>query len=812
VADLRERAGVREPGQVAAGCGIVQIKDVCGSHIEVTVTGGEKRRVPLEPAIVPVGERVRSPMLLVKARSGVVPFTARADLAGELEGWLTAGEPFYGLVVGGRGGSGKTRLAVELCERARNKGWELSGLLTRIADQGALDALTGTQLPRLVVVDYAETRAEQLEILLPELAASATREAPVRVLMLIRASQQGTDNWTTKLSSRSDWLDALLGECDTRTLEDEPLDSGERERLFARASEAFAKRADLSPRPAAPNASLLSGEAFGTPLMVVVAAYLDVHGRGDLPATRDALFDEILKHEERYWQATGGGLFSPASKLPRRVAALATLATAETPALAVETLRLLPQLSDAPRERLDEISDWAHKLYPGAGWWNPLEPDRIGEHLVATAFREEPEIIAEVLATNRPERITWPLTILSRAAADHPQTNRMLRPILTDSLQHLCELAIAQASSTTMHELIYGEAATAAAAIENAIMTIPVDPDVLPGPVGLMPTQANLILASLAVTLAEQHVQHQQRLAEADPATYEPELAHSLNDFSVDLANAGLRERALQAIRQSVTIRERLAELDPATYEPELARSLSNLSNGLGEAGERERALQAIRQSVTIRERLAEVDPAAYEPELANSLNNLSIRLAEVGEQDQALQAIRQAVAIRKRLAEANPADYEPALAGSLNNLSNRLATAGEHEQAFQAVTQAIEIHLRLAEANPAAYEPDLARSLNNLSLRLAEAGEHEQALQAIREAVAIRARLAEANPAAYEPDLARSLHNLAMDLVGAGLPEQALTAIQQAVDIYQRLVETNAAAFASLLEHARFLLAELSE
>ncbi len=795
--DLAAAGGAPGASQVAFGSGNVQIRDVVGSHIEVTITG-EKLLVPLEPALVPVGERARSPALLVKARSGVVPFTVRADLADKLEAWLTTDEAFSGVVVGGRGGSGKTRLAVELCERARRKSMPLSGLLARIAGESALGALVTTKLPRLVVVDYAETRAEQLEILLPQLAAGATEQAPVRVLMLIRASSQGTSDWAERLRGRSDWLDARLEECDTYTLEDAPLDTEERAQLFAGAAQAFVKsagRSNAPPQPAPPLASVLEGEAFATPLMVVIAAYLGVHGER-LPVSRDALFDGILEHEERYWRATGGDLFTPASKLPRRAAALATLCAAETSAAAVEHLRLLPQLAGATGERLDDISEWARGLYPGAGWWSPLEPDRIGEHLIATMFTNEPGIIAAVLANGDPGQITWPLTILSRAAADHPEFRDALRPVLAASLHHLCELAVKQASSTTVRELIYGEAATAATAIENAITTIPVDPDALLGPVGLMPAQANLILSSLAVTLARQHVQHQQRLAEANPAAYEPALATSLSNFSVDLANAGQREQALDAAQRGVEIYERLAKADPAAYEPYLASSLNNLSTHLSEAGEREQALDAAQRAVEIYERLAQASPADYEPYLAISLKTLSIRLSEAGEREQALDAAQRAVEINERLAQASPAAYEPDLAGSLHTLSIRLSGAGEREQALDAAQRAVEIYEHLAAASPAAYEFNLARSLNILSNLLSGAGEREQALDAIQRAVEINERLAQASPAAYEPDLAISLNNLSNRLSESGEREQALDAAQRGVEIYERLAKASPAAY----------------
>jgi hypothetical protein len=86
----------------------VQIRDVTGSSIQI-IYKGQQCEVPLEPAVVPVGKRVKSPSRLIRARSGVVPYVAR-DLLGDLENWTGSEDAFAGYLIGGRGGTGKTRL------------------------------------------------------------------------------------------------------------------------------------------------------------------------------------------------------------------------------------------------------------------------------------------------------------------------------------------------------------------------------------------------------------------------------------------------------------------------------------------------------------------------------------------------------------------------------------------------------------------------------------------------------------------------------------------------------------------------------
>ena len=164
----------------------VQISHVTGSTVYVSINGGPRRRLPLEPAVVPPGRNVTSPARLLRARAGVLPFVDRAGLLTGLNEWMGSPAPFAGYLIGGRGGSGKTRLGVELCSRASDQDW-LCGLLTRTAKPAQVEALADTPTPRLVVIDYAETRAEQLEAALPWLAEQATIEYPVRVLLLIRS-------------------------------------------------------------------------------------------------------------------------------------------------------------------------------------------------------------------------------------------------------------------------------------------------------------------------------------------------------------------------------------------------------------------------------------------------------------------------------------------------------------------------------------------------------------------------------------------------------------------------------------------------
>jgi tetratricopeptide (TPR) repeat protein len=681
----------------------VQIQDVEQSLIQITYNASS-HTVPLEPAHVPVSTALPSPARLVRAHSGVVPYVDRGDLLFDLETWVDGPEPFAGHVIEGRGGSGKTKLAVKLCEEIRESDW-LCGFLSRIADQVMLDALVQAPTARLVVIDYAENRAEQVEMLLPLLQAKATAEEPVRVLLLVRTGSDRVTNWAERLGNRVDALDATLEGSQVQALEDTPLRVEDRKELFGVASTAFAEWLKRE-EPTAPPPDLAE-DVFENALMVVVAAYLAAHGE-KAPSTQAELLDEVLAHERRNWRESSKELGADDALL-ERIVALATLVNAENETRAAELLRLILDLREETFGRLSRLARWVHDQYPGPRWWNPLEPDLVGEHLVARCFTGASETLRGVLAGDRPEEITRPLEVLARASVTHPHLATTMTSILGEELGRLCEIAVAQAEDARDQDLLYGRAVTVAAAINAAISTVGVDPMALLAAVRLMPPRPDVVMSDLAATLTAKEVETYRHLAAADPATYAPDLAVSLNNLSNRLSDLGRREEALAAIEESVEIRRPLAAANPTAYAPNLAGALNNLSNCLSELGRREEALAAIEESVEAYRPLAAANPAALGPDLAMSLNSLSIRLSELGRREEALAAIEESVEAYRPLAAANPAAYAPALAMSLNNLSIRLSELGRREEALAAIEESVEAYRPLAAANPAAYAPSLA-------------------------------------------------------------------------------------------------------
>ena len=67
---------------------------------------------------------------MLQPQFGVVPYLGRDELLGDLEAWCIGRLPFSVGLITGEGGSGKSRLAAELCARMNEHGW-VAGLVPK---------------------------------------------------------------------------------------------------------------------------------------------------------------------------------------------------------------------------------------------------------------------------------------------------------------------------------------------------------------------------------------------------------------------------------------------------------------------------------------------------------------------------------------------------------------------------------------------------------------------------------------------------------------------------------------------------------
>ena len=580
----------------------------------------------------------------------VVPFRQRSEL-GELLRWCATAGPVAARLVAGSGGSGKTRLALRLCQELAAKGWR--PLWVGPGQEGLVaGAVRERGEPCVVVVDYAETRAALAGLLWD--VAGLSGGPDVRVVLLARGSGEW---WQRLVTGGDDQLGELLA---VPPVILGPIASAEPGELFEEALTAFAGRLGA----ARPDVPLLLRDPRPVVLVVHAAALLAVldHARGEGQAgasTAAEVLARVLAHESRYWAQSAAARGLGLDVAVQRLAVMAgCLIGAETQAAAAGLLARIPDLADSA-ERRGKVALWLHDLYPdtsrGGGpgeWIGPLRPDRVAEQLVVSELQGQPELIAGLVTWLAEDRAARALTVLARAALADPAALSLLRTALSADLEHLAVPALSVAVETNaalgglLGEALGGQQVQRAV-LERIARGAP------------YPSFALAIPATVVL----------QRLA--DSSSDQSERAGWLAELSVRLSDLGRREEALAASDEAVAHPPPARRGPPRRLPPRPGHVAEQPVRPPGRTwGGGRRPWPRSRKPSPIRRQLAEARPDAFLPDLATSLNNLSDRLSDLGRREEALAAIEEAVAIRRQLAEARPDAFLPDLAMSLNNQS----------------------------------------------------------------------------------------------------------------------------------------------
>jgi hypothetical protein len=355
-----------------------------------------------------------SPGSILSFASTQLARVGRDEELAELGDFLGSGQRFTWWLWTGSAGTGKSRLAVELCRQALAAGWD-AGFLREPGQQrlGDLQAL----VPTLVVVDYAAQRAAWLGEATVRLARRG-HGAPVRVLVLERAAG---GPWWDKFRRWGRAEDShLIDACAyalPRELGGLPEDQA---RTLIRA---VAARAGVAPSSTvvehiADRARSIDPQ--GRPLFAVIAALGWIDG-GDAGGGRDAALRRLAS---RLDAQTAERLVGPLP--PGRARNLRTLATALGGVTAAQYERLLdgqrpraallPGLYDDYRDAsFDELAEGVH-------------PDILGELYVLDRLAGGD---AEEHATRALLRLAWEAgqdayrAFVGRAAADHHEHPRL---------------------------------------------------------------------------------------------------------------------------------------------------------------------------------------------------------------------------------------------------------------------------------------------------------------------------------------------------------------------------------------------------
>ena len=598
----------------------------------------------LEPGYLkPAPGATRSPLQLIKARTGIVPFTGRDKLA-KLTDWANK-QPGEGredlavAVVTGVGGSGKTRLAAELCSNLEKNGW-VAGFIPKTAklSEAELTWLTRVESHLLLVLDYAEeSHKEELTRLLRRLRE---RAAPTRVVLTARSAGAWLDDLL-----EDDVLSGAMAQGLRRF--EVPRQAETSTKIAKRAAKRFARYLE-TPEPTDVE---IPENSRWTTLDFVLHGWLIASevGAADLPSSREGLYEDILRREIKYWQdeAVLQGMAKVSEATLRTSAAALSLIGPRTVSETADVLSRLPDWSDINLRKT--YAELLSTVLADPGEAYVLRPDPVAEKLVVEVFVDDGETLdvpeelldkvlpPDPLSDSRLNEATCPPAITRRAEAHKAQS------------KHVCE-AITRCAS--QGDAPAAQLAHSALRCRQHLWKS-----------GL---EAALKQGGPFVTTLEDALKGGMNIPAAEIAD------------SIPLGHAYLRGLAVTAMT-----RDQEKDMTPA----ERAAYVNNLSNRLSEVGDRGGALEASRKAVEIYRGLAEENPGAFNPDLAMSLNNLSNRLSEVGDRGGALEASRKAVEIYRGLAEKNAAAFETDLVRALNTLARILTETGESGEALRCFT-----------------------------------------------------------------------------------------------------------------------------
>ncbi|MFF4795443.1 hypothetical protein ACFY2M_38290 [Streptomyces sp. NPDC001276] len=776
----------------------------------------------------------RSPAALLRADSEVVRFRGRDAELRRLTQWCDGAHARVRLLTG-PGGQGKSRLARELAARLRAEGW-VAGHVGDTADvRGAGRALAELRVPTLLVVDYAETRPDQVG----ELIVAARRHratVPLRLLLLARSAGE----WWEELARSSRELHTVVREAPVDVLG--PLDdtADERRLAFREAWEDLATRLrDLKPDrpgmaipPCPPPPPSLSSKRYGSPLTLQMEALATLLHPGRDPHAANAE-EIILDHEAAYWAnaATTYGVTLHVS-IQRRAIAAACLCGADDEEQADALLARVPGLTDQTDDMRTRIASWLRDLYPPAYTsahppaagssaadrvWGTLQPDRLAEYLVATVLGDTPRFLDALLAVASQAQSHQALTVLTRAAVRHADASDHLRALVVSRWDLLPVAARVAVQSEDPQPLLAGFDQLA----ENITPHTwrgQVD-ELIDLPEGF--PQYSSLLNAPATKITQSAVDVLRALA-ATRRSNRVWLAAILDILGMRLSYEGRKEEGLRAAEEALAVLRRVPRLQRRSfgrgnYRQGLAAMYSNLSLHLGAVKRDGDALEAVQRSVNIRRKLARRDSQEY-LYLAPSLHNFSIHLAKAKRYEEALRAGQEATDLFRQIV-ADPFGitgaedlegnlYELALSLNLNSL--RLSLLQRPDEALSAAREAVEIQRRLAADNPDAWLSQLPMMLINLAEQHNDAGRHGEALPLAEEAAAIAREHAETDPETFLVDLGGALTQLTTALGGSGRHGEALATGREAVDVLRRSAEHDLGDVTVSLSAALTVLAEL--
>lgn len=700
-----------------------------------------------------------SPTAPLHAKYQLVDFTGRSNELTQLADWCEAPQRVSYAVLSGPGGSGKSRLAAELCRHVERSGW-VAGIATT-AGGSASAGIDSLRRPVLLVVDYVDSDPGGAADLIAGFLARVPQQ-PVRLLMLARSASA----FLPRLH-RAMGLERHDPALDLR-LQQQELSRAERYQHYLAAWHAFhrvksarpigegAAPADIGATTAVPAGSDVSSEPptldelgarldiLTTPLLLHAQALLDLpaavpgdgdgNGGGDgdgetaAPTSThagdiDALLDALLDREDKYfWESVLGsrGLDSDTQRMD--VFAIATFAGADTTAQAALLLSLVPGLG-GDRARADTLVQVLREIY-GEDPLPSVRPDLLGERLIARRLLvtgDAPRIFGAAVEASQRSRMLEILLRMSHSpspATAHTATD-VLTGILAERLPELAEQANEQPAVATS---ITSDSYLLATRIATALEQVEVPQAAAAAAQVQFHSQARLHRLSAAVS--RQAATHHQQVGDVRQAV------QSLQDASKAYLRLGQPDAAASLSDEAIGFLRRSPQVGGDNQWGRLLSTTSLVRIGSGDVRD---AIDAGRRAVDLAETAAADDPDGNLVPLAEARRHLALAHLGAGEHTAAVEALRKAVDRAGRLPAVEEGRLRLAYATTL-------LTVADGDNALIQAARAVD---RFAAATPTPYVELSGAQVFLANLR-ALAGEWETARDEAVAAVGVADRAAD--------------------------------------------------------------------